>query len=49
MTVTMVRQMLMYYIDLYSYLEEPEKSWIRINEKRAKSPPEPSLFDSYWE
>jgi len=47
--VTMVRQMLMYYIDLYSYLEEPEKSWIRINEKRAKSPPEPSLFDSYWE
>ncbi len=43
--VTMIRQTLMYYIDMYSYLEEPEKSWIEINEQRAKSPPEPSLFD----
>ena len=43
--VTMVRQTLMYYIDMYSYLEDPEKSWMSINEQRAKSPPEPTLFD----
>ena len=43
--VTMVRQTLMYYIDLFSYLEEPEKSWIRLNAQRAKSPPELTLFD----
>ncbi len=43
--VTMVRQTLMYYIDMYSYLEDPEKSWMSINEQRAKSPPAPSLFD----
>ena len=43
--VTMVRQTLMYYIDMYSYLEEPEKSWIVINKLRSKSPPEPTLFD----
>ena len=43
--VTMVRHTLMYYIDLYRYLEEPEKSWITINAQRAKSPPDPTLFD----
>ena len=41
---TMIRQMLMYYIDLYKYLEDPEKSWITINSSRDKSPPEPDLF-----
>ncbi|MFI3316812.1 MAG: IS4 family transposase, partial [Rikenellaceae bacterium] len=43
---TMIRQMLMYYIDLYKYLEDPEKSWLSINTQRAKSPPEPTLFSS---
>lgn len=42
---TMIRQTLMYYIDLYSYLEEPEKSWIKVNAQRAKAPPELTLFD----
>lgn len=34
---TMIRQMLMYYIDLYKYLENPEKAWI---DKIKESPPE---------
>ena len=41
---TMVRQMLMYYIDLYRYLEEPEKAWIKFNKEREKTPPELTLF-----
>lgn len=43
--VTMVRQTLMYYINLYSFCENPEKAWLEIIQKRAKAPPTPSLFD----
>ena len=43
--VTMIRQTLMYYINLYSFCENPEKSWLEIIEKRSLSPPELTLFD----
>lgn len=46
--VTMIRQMLMYYIDLYEFLENPEKYWMEINKNTQKSPPEPTLFDVIW-
>ncbi|MFI3293882.1 MAG: hypothetical protein SNI70_10245 [Rikenellaceae bacterium] len=42
---TMIRQMLMYYIDLYKYLENPEKAWLSINAQRVNAPPELTLFD----
>lgn len=43
--VTMVRQTLMYYINLYSFCENHEKAWLKIIQKRSQSPPIPSLFD----
>ncbi len=43
--VTMIRQMLMYYINLYEFLENPEKYWLEVNKDTQKSPPEPTLFD----
>jgi len=43
--VTMIRQTLMYYINLYSFCENLEKSWLEIIEKRSLSPPELTLFD----
>lgn len=43
--VTMVRQTLMYYIDLYRFCENPEKAWLEIINTSCSSPPEPSLFD----
>lgn len=46
--VTMIRQMLMYYIDLYEFLENPEKYWMEINKNTQKSPPELTLFDVIW-
>ncbi|MGL4248399.1 MAG: IS4 family transposase [Lactococcus garvieae] len=42
--VTMVRQTLMYYINIYSFCENPEKAWIDIINKRNLSPPQLSLF-----
>ena len=42
---TMIRQMLMNYIDLYKYLENPEKAWLSINAQRVNAPPERTLFD----
>lgn len=43
---TMVRIMLMYYVNFYSFFEEPDKDWLKVlNEMQAK-PPEPTLFDS---
>ena len=42
---TMFRIMLMYYVNCYTFLEEPEKDWVKVL-ANAKSPPlEPSLFD----
>lgn len=42
--VTMVRQTLMYYINIYSFCENPEKAWIDIINKRNLSLPQLSLF-----
>ena len=43
--VTMVRQTLMYYIDLYRFCENPEKAWLEIINQSNSSPLEPSLFE----
>ena len=44
--VTMVRLMLMYYVDIIAFMENPEKTWNEIHEKEMqKAPPEPTLFD----
>ena len=44
--VTMVRLTLMYYIDFISFMENPDKTWYDILEKRVqKAPPGHSLFD----
>jgi len=43
--VTMIRQTLMYYIDIYSFCENPEKAWLEIINYSNSSPPEPTLFD----
>lgn len=42
---TMVRLTLMYYVDLYSLLNQPERDWQMLLEQSAKDPPMPSLFD----
>lgn len=42
---TMVRIMLMYYVNCYTFFEEPEKDWAKILENNKNGPPEPSLFD----
>jgi hypothetical protein len=35
----------MYYINCYTFLEEPEKDWNLILEEAKERPPLPSLFD----
>ena len=42
---TMVRIMLMYYVNCYTFFEKPEKDWLAILESHELSPPEPMLFD----
>ena len=42
---TMVRIMLMYYVNCYTFLEEPEKDWAKMVQEDKETPPEPSLFD----
>lgn len=42
---TMVRIMLMYYVNIFTFLEEPEKDWAKMLEKAKEIPPEPTLFD----
>ena len=42
---TMVRIMLMYYIDCYSFFEHPEKDWLKVLDTHDNSPAEPSLFN----
>lgn len=42
---TIVRITMMYYADLYSLLNHPEKDWESILEQPHESPPLPSLFD----
>ena len=41
---TMIHQMLMSYINIYSFLENPEKAWRKILGERNLSPPEMTLF-----
>ena len=46
LVVTMVRLMLMYYVDFIAIMENPEKTWNDFLAKEMqKAPPEPSLFD----
>ena len=44
---TMVRIiiMLMYYVNAYTFLEEPEKDWAKVLQNTEPPPREPSLFD----
>jgi IS4 transposase len=42
---TLFRIMLMYYINCYTFFEEPEKDWLAILEKEESIPPERSFFD----
>jgi hypothetical protein len=42
---TMVRIILMYYIDFYSFFNHPEKDWEKLLEVAHPPQEEPSLFD----
>ena len=42
---TMFRIMLMYYVNCYTFFEEPEKDWTKVLEESESPPLEPSLFD----
>ena len=42
---TMVRIMLMHYVNCYTFFEEPEKDWLAILESNESPPPEPMLLD----
>lgn len=42
---TMIRIMLMYYVNISTFLENPEKDWAKMLEEVSTSPPEPTLFD----
>ena len=44
---SMIRRMLMYYVDLHAFLENPEMYWKDLNEELNESPPEPTLFDIF--
>lgn len=46
--VAAVRQMLMYYIDIFSFLENQERTWERINAKRCKAPSGQLELDFSW-
>ena len=44
--VTMVRLMLMYYVDFIAFMENPEKTWNDfLAKEEQKAPPELSLFE----
>ncbi len=42
---TMFRIMLMYYVNCYTFFEDPEKDWTKILEQEQHIPPELTLFD----
>ena len=42
---TVLRIMLMYYVNLYTFLEEPEKDWAKLLREQEIPPPQLSLFD----
>ena len=35
----------MYYVNCYTFLEEPEKDWAKMIQEAKEIPSEPSLFD----
>ncbi len=37
--------MLMYYVNISTFLENPEKDWVKMLEEVSTSPPESTLFD----
>ncbi len=41
---TMLRIMLMYYVNCYTFLEDPERDWSLMMDAKDDSPPELSLF-----
>lgn len=41
--VTLIRQMLMYYIDLYAFLNDPEGIWEEVIKEQNLAPPETNL------
>ncbi len=41
---TMFRIMLMYYVNCYTFFEQPEKDWLKILEINNPPPEEPTLF-----
>ena len=45
---TMVKNMLMYYVNVYTFFEEPEKDWLKLQENLVFEPPEPSLFPEFF-
>lgn len=42
---TIIRITIMYYINRYSFLEEPEKDWNKILDEGKSPPLMPTLFD----
>ena len=42
---TIIRIMLIYYVNCYTFLEEPEKDWAKMIQEAKEIPPKPSLFD----
>ena len=46
---TMVKNMLMYYVNVYTFFEEPEKDWLKIREELEIEPREPTLFPEFFE
>ena len=42
---TMVRLTLMYYLDFYSLMNQPDKDWQQLLSDATNAPPQPSLFD----
>lgn len=42
---TIVRIMLMYYVNFYTFLDEPEKDWAKMVQDTKQISTEPSLFD----
>ena len=43
--VSVIRHTLMYYVNLYHFLEEPEKALIEFNKSQQNAPPRRGLFD----
>jgi sorbitol-specific phosphotransferase system component IIC len=43
--VTIIRQTLMYYINVYAFCENPEKAWLSKIKQREKKPVFLTLFD----